>query len=103
MKKWHKETVKTMDDSWKTYFAGLCRSLDQLEKDINEAENMQDTCTGEWCQATEHVLDELANALYTIHEPTFSTDAEKEKIKKYKKKVHDLYAKFKQTSAGHGH
>lgn len=64
---------------------------------------MQKTCTGEWCVAIEHVLDELANALYTIHEPTFSSDAEKNKIKAYKKKVHDLYARFSQASASHSH
>lgn len=103
MKKWHKESFKTYDESWKTYFEGLCRSLDQLEKDIEEASDMQQACTGEWCEATEHYLDELANALFTIHEPTFSSEAEKQKIKEYKRKVHDLYAKFKQTSAAHSH
>jgi len=66
-----------------------------LEKDIDEAAEMTSICTDEWCEATEHVIDELANALYSMSEPRWSSEEDNKKIKQLKKRVHDLYAKYK--------
>jgi hypothetical protein len=54
-----KETL----EAWRTYTAALENSLEKLEQDINEASEMSDSCTGEWCAATEHVIDELGKGL----------------------------------------
>ena len=89
------EIQSEMVASWRTYVESLEKSLDKLEKDIQEATEMAGTCTGEWCQATEHVIDEIANALFSISEPRWSQPEDSKKIKKLKRKVHDLYANYK--------
>ena len=85
------DLVKT----WRTFIDNLERSLDVLDKGINEAAEMSDICTSEWCEATEHVIDELSNSLFSISEPNWSSDEDSRKIKALKRKVHDIYAKYK--------
>ncbi|MCF8105054.1 MAG: hypothetical protein K9K64_06200 [Desulfohalobiaceae bacterium] len=95
----YKSIADNMDSGWREYLTSLESSLNQLEKDIEEASQMSDACTSEWCTATEHVIDELSNALFTIHEPSFATDQDTKKLKGLKKKVHELYAKYKTAAA----
>jgi hypothetical protein len=75
----------------------LEKGLDMLQEDIDEAAQMSDACTAEWCQATEHVIDELSNSLFSISEPRWSSDEDSKKIKALKRRLHDLYAKYKAT------
>ncbi|MGA6924635.1 MAG: hypothetical protein WBY88_03075 [Desulfosarcina sp.] len=82
-------------EAWRTYLKALEKALNDLETDINEASDMADTCTDEWCQATEHVIDELSNSLFSISEPRWSTKEDSEKIKRLKRRVHDLYADYR--------
>jgi phage shock protein A len=86
-----KETL----NAWQTYLDALEKSIDQLEKDIDEASAMSAVCTSEWCEATEHVIDELNNALFSISEPRWASDAASRKLKQLKRRVYDLYADYK--------
>jgi len=52
-------------------------------------------CTDEWCEATEHVIDELSNALFSISEPRWSNQEDSLRIKQLKRRVHDLYADYR--------
>ncbi|MDJ0819669.1 MAG: hypothetical protein QNJ58_25935 [Desulfobacterales bacterium] len=90
-----KETL----EAWRTYTAALEKSLEKLEQDINEASEMSDVCTGEWCKATEHVIDELGNALFMISEPRWSEESDSKKIKSLKRRLHELYSKYKGVSS----
>jgi len=81
--------------SWRTYVDSLDQALQKLEADIQEASEMKDVCTAEWCQATEHVVDELSNALFSISEPRWSNQEDSAKIKQLKRRVHDLYADYR--------
>ncbi len=92
------DVYDTFSKSWKVYIQGMEESLHKLEKDIDEAAEMSDKCTSEWCTATEHVIDELANSLFSIHEPRFSDKEDSQKIRSMKKKVHELYAKYKSVA-----
>ena len=89
------EIQSEMAKAWQTYLNALEKSLDTLEKDIEEAKTMAGKCTDEWCNATEHVIDELNNALFSISEPRGTTQEDSRKIKELKKKVYDLYANYK--------
>ena len=89
---------KELVEGWRVFVNNLEKGLDILEEDIDEAANMADTCTNEWCQATEHVIDELSNSLYSISEPKWGSDEDSKKIKSLKKRVHDIYAKYKSTA-----
>jgi hypothetical protein len=90
---------KQLVNDWRKFIKNLEKSLDSLEEGIDEAAEMTDVCTSEWCEATEHVIDELANSLYSISEPRWSSDEDSKKIKALRKRVHDLYAKYKSVAS----
>jgi hypothetical protein len=89
------EIQSEMARAWQTYLEALEKSLDILERDIDEAKKMAGTCTSEWCEATEHVIDELSNALFAISEPRWAAPEQTQKIKKLKRRVYDLYVNYK--------
>jgi type II secretory pathway component PulJ len=84
-----------MAEAWRTYLDSLQTAMNKLDKDINEASEMAGICTDEWCEATEHVIDELANSLFSISEPRWANPEDTKKLKKLKKRVYDLYADYK--------
>ena len=55
--------------------------------------SLSEKCTGEWCEATEHVIDELSNSLFSISEPPWSSEEDSKKLKGLERRAHDLYAK----------
>ena len=88
---------KEVVEGWRVFVNNLEKGLDMLEEDIDEAAQMAEACTAEWCQATEHVIDELSNSLFSISEPRWSSDEDSKKIKALKRRLHDLYARYKAT------
>lgn len=88
-----------MEKAWRIYVEGLDKSILLLEKDIAEASKMAGVCTDEWCEATEHYIDDIGNALFSISEPRWANPKDSQKIKDLKRKVHDLYANYKQVYA----
>lgn len=98
MNTWHKEVMQNLDQGWTTYLEGLERALVQLDNDITETAGMAEACTDEWCQATEHVLDDLSNYIFSIHEPRNSDPENTKKIKELRRRVRELYVKYKSAS-----
>jgi hypothetical protein len=90
---------KELVDNWRIFINNMEKSLDMLEKGIDEAAEMTNACTAEWCVATEHVIDELSNSLFSISEPHWSSEQDSKKLKQLKRRVHDLYAKYKATAS----
>jgi len=86
---------KQITEGWRDFIHSMEESLNMLEKDIDEAAEMSEKCTGEWCEATEHVIDEISNSLFSISEPRWSSEEDSKKLKALKRRVHDLYAKYK--------
>jgi len=86
-------------ESWQQLVASMEESLNVLEKGIDEAVEMRNICTDEWCVATEHVLDELSNGLFSISEPRWTAEEDSKRLKALKRRVHDLYAKYKAASS----
>jgi len=89
------ETQGELIDAWRTYLNQLDQSLKKIEENLDEASGMTEVCTDEWCEATEHVIDDIANSLFTIHEPKFSSPEDSKRIKDLKKRVYELYANYK--------
>jgi len=77
------------------FVTNLEKSLTMLDKDISEAAEMEQSCTDEWCNATEDVIDELHKCVYSISEPRWATNDDSKKIKKLRSRVKDLYSKYK--------
>lgn len=89
------QVQKEVVHSWKKHASSMEKSLDLIEKGIEEAAAMRDVCTDEWCIATEHVLDELSNALFSISEPRWGSEEDSRKLKELKWRLHELYGKYK--------
>ena len=86
-----KETL----EAWRVFVDSLERSLALLEQELKESKEMMDICTDEWCQATEHYIDEIGNALFSISEPRWSSEEDSKRIKVLKRRLHDIYAEYK--------
>ena len=82
-------------NSWRNYLNSLDLAVQKLETDVKEASEMAGVCTDEWCEATEHVIDELSNALFSISEPRWSSPEDSLRIKQLKRRVHDLYVDYR--------
>ena len=89
---------KEMYEGWKAFVDNLEKSLDLLEKEIDFTSKMVDACTFEWCQATEHAIDDISNSLFSISEPSWTSEEDSKKLKALKKRVHDVYAKYKSAA-----
>ena len=70
-------------------------SLDELDRDISAAKQIDSICTNEWCVAIERDIDDLHNSLFSISEPRFSSSENSKKIRQLRERLHDLYAKYK--------
>ncbi len=84
-------------ESWKEHLRNMEESLNILEKGLNEAKEMTEICTDEWYTATEHVIDDLSNWAFSISEPSGASREDSRKLKDIKRRLHDLYAQYKQT------
>jgi hypothetical protein len=94
----HTQVQSTVLESWQQLVGSMEESLNLLEKGLDEASEMRQICTDEWCVATEHVLDELSNGLFSISEPRWASEEDAKKLRALKRRVHDLYAKYKAVS-----
>lgn len=94
----HPAVHDSLIQNWRQFMKNMEKSLDLVEKQLNEAAEMTEICTSEWCEATEHVLDDLGNWLYSISEPKGAPEADSKKIRALKKRLHDLYARYKATA-----
>ena len=89
---------KELDPGWKEFIINLEKSLDVLEKEIEFTSKMVNACTLEWCQSTEYAFDEINNALFSISEPAWTSDDDSKRLKALKRRVHDIYAKYKSAA-----
>jgi len=86
-------------EGWRVFLNQLEKALGLLEKEIDFTSKMVNACTLEWCQVTEETLDEISNSLFSISEPSWISDEDSRKLKALKRKVHDVYAKYKAAAA----
>jgi hypothetical protein len=99
MEKAQEAIQKELVESWRVFVDNLEKSLDLLEQEIDFTSKMADACTAEWCQATEHTFDEISNSLFSISEPSWASEEDSKKLKALKRRVHDVYAKYKSAAA----
>jgi hypothetical protein len=89
-------------DAWKVFIEGLEKSLQKLDADLTEAEQMSTQVTGEWAKAIEHVIDDLSNFVFSISEPRGSSEEDSKKIQMMRRRIHDHYARFKSVQKARG-
>lgn len=86
---------KKVYGGWASFVESLEESVATLEKEIDFTSKMVDACTLEWCEATERAIDDISNSLFAISEPSWLPEEDSRKLKRLKRKVHDIYAKYK--------
>ena len=90
---------KEMEESFlrghRKFMKSLGEAINILEHDITETAEMEKICTGEWCEATEHTLDDLAKVVYSISEPRWLTKDDSKVISEQRHKIHDMYAQYR--------
>ncbi len=89
------EMEETMIRAHREFTEQLAKSLELVSQEIDEAGEMANSCTDEWCQATEGAIDELAKMIFSISEPRWLPAEESHKISNLRCRVHDLYARYK--------
>lgn len=86
---------QTMLMAHRGFMENLEKTIKILEHDISEAAEMSQLCTAEWCNATEHVVDELHKSVYSISEPRWLTDDDSKKISELRHRIHDIYEQYR--------
>ena len=91
-----KETIeKERAEAWRTYVQSLENYLEQEENAIDRAVHLSSTCTDEWCETTEEVIEELSKAIFSVSAPRWITPEDAKRIKTLKRRAQDLYVKYK--------
>ena len=97
------ETKKAIEkktlDAWEAYYNTLEHSLKQMEMSIEDSVSVPAACTNEWCESVEEVIDELAQAIFTLNIPRWATGEQAGNVEKLKKKAQEVYAKYLRASA----
>lgn len=90
-----KQKVESFQMAHRNFMENLSESLAILEHDIDEAKEVDNICTGEWCTAVESSLDELAKYIYSISEPRWVSNTDSHKLSEMRRRVHDIYARYR--------
>ncbi len=88
------ERVESFHLNHKNFMESLNSSLSSLSRDIDEAQEIDNICTDEWCRAIERDIDDLANSIYSLSEPRWSCSGHSKKIRALRTRLHDLYNKY---------
>ena len=97
------EMVESFQMAHRNFMENLKGSMDLLEHDINEAKQIDDICTGQWCVAIESSLDELSKYIYSISEPRWMSDQDSRKLREMRTRIHDIYAKYRSVKGASTH
>lgn len=96
---------KDMEDAMlyahKNFMDNLEKSLDILDKELQQAKEMSTICTDEWCSVTESFIDDMHKNLYAISEPRWLPDEQSHRLQGLRKKIRDLYREFAHIKGGH--
>jgi hypothetical protein len=91
-----------VNDAWAIFMEGLEKSLRLLDDQLTEAEQMSAQVTGEWAAAIEHVMDDLANYVFSISEPRGTSEAYSQRIRGLRHRLHEHYVRFKAIKQAKG-
>jgi len=94
-----KDKEQAMLIAHRQFLTGLEKSIDMLEDDLDQAEDLSEVCTDEWCKSTEDFIDYLHKSIYSISEPRWADKEDSRKIHELRNRVKDLYVHFKGSRA----
>ena len=89
------DMVESFQMTHRDFMKNLNVSLDILDHEISEAQEVDAVCTGAWCKAIENSIDELANSLYSISEPRWVSGVDSIHLRRMRTKIHNMYTKYR--------
>lgn len=101
--KQQKEMVDSFLMNHREFMTNLDKSFDLIEHDLDEAQELDAICAGPWCKAIESSIDELAMYVYSISEPRWVTEADSKKLSSMRRRIHDLYSKYRSIGNQYNH
>ena len=101
--KMQKEMVESFQMAHREYMKNLTVCLDKIEREFEESREIDELCSGEWYRAIELSLDEFAKELYSISEPRWVSDDYSRTLRNMRRRLHDLYAKYRSTAPAEVH
>ena len=97
------EMVESFQMAHREYMKNLIICLEKLEKEFEESREIDEICSGEWCRAIELSLDEFAKELYSISEPRWVADDYSRTLRNMRRRLHDLYARYRSKAPAEVH
>ncbi len=92
----HGNIQDNYSEAWHTWMDGLEETLDEVHECLNQARDVQEVCTDEWCEATDTLLDDLHHVLFSISEPGWTSEEDSRKIRDLRKRVRKAYERFEE-------
>ena len=83
------------DKDWIAFASSFNSALDRLEQIVDDVSSLRGVCHDEWCDANECMLDEASIFAFSISEPHWASDEDSGRLKKLKKRIHDLFGELK--------
>ena len=91
------EMEEALKHGYREYITSLDKTINFLEEELREADEISDICTDEWCTTAEDLLDDLHKEVYAISEPRWLKKDESIRLRDLRTRVRNLYAHFLST------
>jgi len=91
------EMEETMKHGYQEFITSLDQTLNFLEEELQEAGEISDICTDEWCITAEDLFDDLHKEVYAISEPRWLKREESLRLRNLRNRVKTLYSRFLST------
>lgn len=95
------EMEEAMKHGYLEFISSLDQTLNFLEDELQEADEISDICTDEWCTTAEDLFDDIHKEVYAISEPRWLRKEESLRLKNLRQRVNLLYARFLSTRTTH--
>jgi len=92
---------ESLKHGYREFLTSLDHGLDFLEEELQDADEIIDVCTDEWCTTAEDLFDDLHKEIYAISEPRWLGEEDSRRIKNLRNRVKLLYAHFLTTKTTH--
>ena len=76
------------------HIRNLNNGLKKIESVLEESQEIEDICAGEWCTNIGLSLDKMAKDLYSISVPRWVPDDYARTVRAMRLKLHELYTRY---------
>lgn len=89
------EMVESFQAGHRNFIINMNQSLDMIERDLDEMAKIKAFYSNKWNVPVTFCLDEVAKDIYSISEPRWGSKKGSAALRQTRRRVHDLYAKYK--------